>query len=67
MRASYRKGVEWIALNDEDGATEDMKFADAVEFVSEQVSVVLLAELFGKEPEVVARAIVRFRIREARA
>ncbi len=54
MRASYRKGVEWIAWNDE---PEDL---DA-EVVAEYVSTGLLADLFGKDVDEVARAVVRKR------
>jgi hypothetical protein len=53
-RASYRFAVEWIALND-----------DAVEMDSEEVaasiSVALVADLFGVDPEKVAADVIRFR------
>lgn len=53
-RASYRKGVEWIALNDE---PEDFD----PESISEYISTSLLAFLFGKDEIEVGRAIVRYR------
>ncbi len=56
-RASYRAGVKWIAEEDEaggDGALDP-------EVVSYYVTSLLLAELFGKEPEEVGAAIVRCR------
>ncbi len=54
----YRKGVEWIALNDE---PEDLD----PESVAGYISTSLLADLFGKDPLVVAQTIVATRI-EAR-
>ena len=54
MRASYRHGVRWIAENDEPDSLE----ADEIEGY---VSTLLLADLFGKEPETVAADIVRQR------
>jgi hypothetical protein len=54
MRASYRRGLLWIAENDE---PEDLDVAT----VSEYISTALLADLFGKDEEAVARAIVRRR------
>lgn len=57
MRASYKKGIEWIALNDGAGDDEALD----VQFISEMVSVALLADLFGKEYLDVAKDIVRFR------
>ena len=56
MRASYRYGVRWIAENDE---PEEM---DAI-FISEFISTSLLADLFGKTPMEVAKAVVRFKRR----
>lgn len=54
MRASYRKGVEWIAGNDE---PEDLD----PESVAGYISTTLLADLFGKDPLDVGRAVVRKR------
>jgi len=56
-RASYREGVAWIALNDE---PEDLDLESVAGYISTQ----LLAALWGKEDEVVARAIVRYRVVE---
>jgi hypothetical protein len=55
-RASYRKAVEWIAHNDEPGDRDP-------ESVSEFISTLLVADIFGKEPLTVARAIIRYRER----
>jgi hypothetical protein len=52
----YRFGIEWIALNDEPAEV------DASE-VASLISVCLLADLFGKTTEEVAKAVVRIRIR----
>lgn len=54
MRASYRKAVEWIAAEDE---PEDLN----AEEITGYITVHLVADIFGKEPEAVARAIVRKR------
>lgn len=54
MRASYRHGVQWIADNDE---TMEMD----PEAMQSLISVVLLADLFGKEPSKVAEDVVRRR------
>jgi hypothetical protein len=54
MRASYRKGVAWIAWNDE---PEDLD----PENVSGYISTSLLADLFGKDPLDVAKDVVRYR------
>lgn len=55
--ASYRRGVEWIALNDEAGSSD-------AEDVAGYISTLLLADLFGVEPERVARDVVRYRENE---
>jgi hypothetical protein len=53
-RASYRAGIEWIAINDEPEC-------DDPEEVAYQVSSLLLADLFGVDPERVGRDIIRKR------
>jgi hypothetical protein len=53
-RASYRAGVDWIALND------DPTIMDA-EVVASLISVCLLADLFEKSQEDVARDVIRQR------
>jgi hypothetical protein len=57
ITASYRKGVEWIALNDDAGSDS----ATSVIAVRSYISVMLLADLFGVEVDKVARAVVRYR------
>lgn len=54
-RASYLEGVEWIALNDNSGSN------DGVGEIAGYVSTLLLADLFGAEPERVAIDIERKR------
>lgn len=54
-RASYRQGVEWIALNDEPNDLDP-------ENIAGYISTLLLADLFHKDPLDVARAIVRKRV-----
>lgn len=58
-RASYRKGVEWIALNDDPAAGD----AQEVEAVAGYISTMLLADLFGVSSEDVAKDIIRYRKR----
>lgn len=54
MRASYERAIEWIAENDETGETDPTVIADLI-------SVVLVADLWGKEPLQVARAVINRR------
>jgi hypothetical protein len=56
MRASYRAGVRWIANEDE---VYEFEHARIAEFVS----VALLADLFGRTVENVARDVIRCRIK----
>ena len=58
-RASYRFGVEWIALNDSAGDDDAL----IPERVAELVTTGLLADLFGKDTAQVGRDIVRCRKR----
>ncbi len=53
-RASYREGVWWVAFNDDPGQLD-------AEEVRGFVSVLLLADLFGKDEAHVARDVVRLR------
>lgn len=53
-RASYREGVEWIALND------DVEERDQ-ERLTGYISVALLADIFCVEREKVARDVARKR------
>lgn len=53
-RANYREGIDIIAMNDDPMEMD-------VEAVSESITVMLLAELFGVERERVARDVVRHR------
>lgn len=56
-RASYKRGVEWIAHNDEPDDVD----ADSV---SEYITTSLLADLFDKSCERVARDVVIERMKE---
>lgn len=53
-RASYRFGVEWIALNDEAGSNEPDQIIG-------YLSVALLADLFGIHPDKVAKDVLKYR------
>lgn len=59
-RASYREGIEIIALNDEPAELD-------AEFMTGMATVLLLAELFGVTQERVAKDVVRFRENCAKA
>jgi len=72
-RPSYREAVRWIADNDEPLETD-------LETIAEMISVQLIADLFGKDPEGVAvavaierrqkpdvNAVIRTRLRERAA
>jgi len=54
MRASYRHGIDWIAYND-DGAETDP------DVIGSYMTTIMLADLFGKDPEVVAKAVAKKR------
>jgi hypothetical protein len=54
-KQGYKFGVAWIALNDNAG--ENL----SAEELSGTISVLLLADLFGKEPIDVANAVCEFR------
>lgn len=58
-RASYRLAVAWIAENDSAGESDALEAGP----VSELVTTALVADLFGKTTEEVARAIVAYRKR----
>ena len=57
MRASYRVGVAWIANNDDDGG--DGRQDESV--VASYISTALLADLFGKTTEDVAKDVISYR------
>lgn len=57
---TYRRAIIWIAYNDDPGSSH----AFSVKHVSQMVSVVLVADIFGKTPEQVAKAVVRRRKEE---
>lgn len=56
-RASYRDGVYWIAMNDEPGEEDQVVIAGFI-------STLLLADLFGVDPQRVARDVLRLRRKE---
>lgn len=58
-RASYRDGIDFIALNDEPEELDE-------EVVGGLATVLLLSELFGVPRERVARDVVRYRKGEAK-
>jgi len=57
---SIDKGVEWIAANDDPDCSD-------LETVASQVSVILLADLFGKTSMSIARRVLRARSFQAAA
>lgn len=54
-RASYRFGVEWIALNDSAGDNH------SEHDIATYVSVLLLADLFDVDPARIAAEIIKIR------
>lgn len=58
-RASYRKGVQWIADNDNPADRHQ-----ALEDIAGYISVLLLADLFSVEADRVARDVYRIRARQ---
>ena len=54
MHVSIGKAVDWIAQNDDVTELE----MDTIQF---QITTLLIADLFGKEPEDIARRIVERR------
>lgn len=58
-RASYRDGIDFIAMNDEPAELEE-------DVVAGLATVLLVSELFGVERERVARDVVRYRKKEAK-
>lgn len=60
--ASYREGIEFIAMNDE--PTNLCDDPDAPDYVGAMPTCHLLAVLFGKDVHDVARDVVRFRKRQ---
>ena len=68
-RPTYREGVEWIALNDNNGqddpracTTDDARMT-CMENIAGYISTLLLADLFGADPANVAADIYRMRMR----
>lgn len=57
MTASYRDEIAWIAENDGSGDQEWL----ALDHVSKMVTTLLVADLFKKDPEVVAKVVIRYR------
>jgi len=58
QRPSLQRAVEWVALNDNDGAFERLD----VEEVSGYISTLLIADMWGVEPRFVAEQIVKARV-----
>ena len=53
----YMTAVEWIAFNDE--PTEELPHN-----IAQQITVMLIADVFGREPESVAKDVVWMRNQE---
>jgi hypothetical protein len=58
-RASYKEGVAWIAMNDENGSLDALQPT----VVAYYISSLLLADLFNVEPEKVGEDVVKHRKR----
>lgn len=58
MKTAIQRGVEWIALNDEPGCLN-------AEEVWNQVTVLMLADIYAKDPKEVARQVVEYRKNQA--
>ena len=56
-RASYKEAIAWIAVNDGSGDTEWLD----LEHVRYMLTVALVADLFGKDSEDVAKAVIKYR------
>lgn len=50
----YRFSIEWIALNDEPDEFDEKEVANLI-------SVLLVADMFYKDPSEVAKAVVKYR------
>lgn len=60
--AKYQEAVEWIAANDGWGDTPaGMPWATALEFVVGQVTVCMVSDVFSKNEQDVAAAVLRAR------
>jgi hypothetical protein len=57
MAGSYRAAVAWIAENDDAGSDDALN----PEVVAGYVTTILVADVWDKEPEEVAAAIVKYR------
>jgi hypothetical protein len=53
-KTMYREAVEWIAFNDDETETD-------IEAIRQQMTVVLVADVFHLVPGVVAREVIRLR------
>jgi hypothetical protein len=62
-RPSYRAAVRWVAENDSAGDTDALDVGP----VSELITTVLVADLFGVDPVRVAVDVIQVRGRERRA
>jgi hypothetical protein len=58
---SYKAGVRWVAVNDNPADSHESRDVDCI---SGYISVLLLADLFAKDPLEVAKAVVALRERE---
>lgn len=63
--AKFKDAVAWIAYNDGAGDTrEEYGDQENINILTGQVTVLLVADIFGKEPEEVADMILGIRRRE---
>jgi hypothetical protein len=57
LRDEYKRGVEFIALNDDPGSSQAME----VEHVQHQISVITMSEILNKPAKQIAKDIVKYR------
>lgn len=62
MRASYRKAIEWIAINDGNYGSQRLDVGS----MEKSDTVRLVAHLWDKDIETVAKAVVQFRFKNLR-
>lgn len=58
VRANYKAAIYWIAMNDDEVETD-------LETVARQISVVLVADVWGKDQHRVARDVLRVRAKSS--
>jgi len=63
-RASYKEAIAWIAQNDDPGSDLLGRINLDYELIEGQISVGLIADIFGVTTDKVARDVIKFRQKE---